>query len=131
MKKFEMKEEHLKLLQNMYVGWNDCEFGAPEIDPKRPYGNSNVIQDMLELFGLEEIKKGGQVFKFKIFGVEYLLKGEDKFNIDMDNERELNTLLVQLHKETQTALQIVLETRQFKQGIYEKDGNGWKLTEGA
>ena len=41
-----LTEEHIKLLRNMYVGWGYCEFGAPEIDPKRPYGNSHVIGDI-------------------------------------------------------------------------------------
>ena len=43
---FEVKEEHLALLRKMSVGWHDCEFGAPEIDPKRLFGNSNVLQDV-------------------------------------------------------------------------------------
>ena len=47
-----MKEEHLKLLKEMYVGWNECEFGAPEIDPKRPYGDSDVYEDMNKILGL-------------------------------------------------------------------------------
>jgi hypothetical protein len=50
----EVKEEHLKLLSRMYVDWQNCEFGAPAIDCKRPYGNSSVIQDMREILGLEE-----------------------------------------------------------------------------
>lgn len=126
---FELKEEHLKLLRNMYVDWDDCEFGAPRINPKRPYGNSGVLQDMLELFGLEEIKEGGQVFKFKFFGKEYLLKGEDKHNIDLTDEKELAALLVKLHEETERALQIVLHTGQFKTGKYQKEPYGieWEL----
>ena len=35
-KKFEVKLEHLKLLKRAYVRWEDCEFGAPSIDCKRP-----------------------------------------------------------------------------------------------
>lgn len=45
-KKFTVKPDHLKLLKKMCVGWRDCEFGAPEIDPKRPYGNSGVYGDI-------------------------------------------------------------------------------------
>ena len=37
-KEFWLKEEHIKLLRAAYVQWNNCETGAPEIDPKRPYG---------------------------------------------------------------------------------------------
>ena len=128
-KRFEMKEEHLKLLRNMYVGWDDCEFGAPEIDPKRPYGNSDVLQDMLRILGvLEEVKQGGQVFKFVLFGKEYLLKGEDKFNIDLENEEEFTDILNKLHRETQTALQIMLVVGKFEIGIYEANvySNDWE-----
>jgi hypothetical protein len=46
---FTLTENHLKLLQKMWVGWSTCEFGAPEIDPKRPYGNSDVIGDIHEI----------------------------------------------------------------------------------
>ncbi len=48
-KKFEVKLEHLKLLKRAYVRWEDCEFGAPSIDCKRPYGNSSVVEDMFEI----------------------------------------------------------------------------------
>lgn len=50
---FTMTDQHLALLRQMNVGWNDVEFGAPEIDPKRPYGNSDVLEDMAEILGLD------------------------------------------------------------------------------
>jgi hypothetical protein len=50
---FEIKPEHLTLLKNAYVYWNDCEYGAPSIDCKRPYGNSDVIGDVAEILGLD------------------------------------------------------------------------------
>ena len=51
--RFEIKPEHLKLIRRFCIGWQDCEFGAPEIDPKRPYGNSDVIQDMVDRHNVE------------------------------------------------------------------------------
>lgn len=43
-------EDHIKLLTSgMSIGWDSCEFGAPYIDPKRPYGNSDVFDDMAEI----------------------------------------------------------------------------------
>jgi len=42
--KFELKQVHLDLFKEMYVDWDDCEFGAPAINPKRPYGNSDVFE---------------------------------------------------------------------------------------
>lgn len=43
---FTLTDEHLILLKNMCVDWNDSEFGGAEIDPKRPYGNSDVEDDI-------------------------------------------------------------------------------------
>lgn len=127
-KQFEVKKEHLLLLQRMNVGWNDCEFGAPEIDPKRPYGNSDVEQDILEIIGLKELKEG--IYEFVLFKKKWLLKGEDKYNIYLEGEDEekLCEELNKLHEETQTALQICLSTQTFKAGTYEADkySYNWK-----
>ncbi len=128
---FEVKPEHLLLMRRFCVGWDDSEFGAPEIDPKRPYGNSDVLQDMLEILGIREIKGG--IFGFDLFGVEYLLKGEDKHNIDLEHEDALVGVLKGLHKETETALQICLATGAFKIGKYqceEYDTFGWEKING-
>lgn len=46
---FTVTDEHVKLLRRFQVGWQDCETGAPEIDPKRPYGNSAVPEDIHEI----------------------------------------------------------------------------------
>lgn len=48
---FELKEEHTKLLQHAIIEWDDCETGAPAINPKRPYGNSSVAEDVAEILG--------------------------------------------------------------------------------
>lgn len=95
-KTFELTEEHLKLIQNMYVSWEDCEYGAPSIDCKRPYGNSDVEFDIAETLGWNVDDEEGLT--------QY--QSEKAFK---------------LHKETQIALQIVLCTKSFKAGIYEKE----------
>lgn len=41
--------DHLTLLANANWRMSDCEYGAPEIDGKRPYGNSSVESDLEEL----------------------------------------------------------------------------------
>lgn len=51
--RFELTEEHVKLLRAARVGWNGDEFGAPSIDPKRPFGNGDVMADMHELLAGE------------------------------------------------------------------------------
>ena len=118
---FTIKSEHLKLLKHFCVGWDDCEFGAPEIDPKRPYGNSDVYQDMIEILGLKKIKEG--IYKFQLNKTEWLLKGEDEYNLYLDgpDEEKLLKKLDILHKESETALQICLATQKFEIGKFEAD----------
>jgi hypothetical protein len=83
---FELTEDHIALLRNMWVQWQEDEFGAPEIDPKRPYGDSSVHKNLKEILGKRPI-----------------------------------ATLNKIHKETETALQIVLATGSFKPGWYEAD----------
>lgn len=90
---FTVTDEHIKLLRRAYVGWEDCEYGAPSIDRKRPYGNSGVAGDIAEILGWD---------------------WDDSLTDEqVDRAREL-------HKETQTALQIFLITGEMKTGTYAK-----------
>lgn len=43
--------EHLKLLERANWEFNDCEYGAPAIDYKRPYGNGDVEDDIATILG--------------------------------------------------------------------------------
>lgn len=113
MKKFELTADHLTLLQNMYVDWDECETGAPCINPKRPYGNSNVERDIVIILGW--------------------IKTSDLSIAEDEDDAELQRLFhkaEELHKDTQTALQICLVTGKFEPGIYEKqmewDRRSWK-----
>lgn len=103
MRRFTVTENHLKLARHMYVGWQDCEFGAPEIDPKRPYGNSDVLGDIAELIGLEKLEDA-----------EWSKEAEDMMNI--------------LHRQMEYVLQIGLSTGTFEIGDYEGQeyGNKWR-----
>ena len=88
---FEVKKEHLMLLREACVDWDDCEFGAPCINPKRPYGNSGVVADMIRIFG-KEVKRG--ITKVDVCGKEfYITDNEDSEDMD-----ELEMILVKLHK---------------------------------
>lgn len=103
MKEFILTEEHIVLLRNSYVRWDDCEYGAPAIDSKYPYGDSMVIESMAKLL-----------------------------NIPCDEENGLDEAtedrLVKLHKETETALQIILKTGSFVPGVYTAENYyDWKL----
>lgn len=46
---FEVTEDHLKLLKHSHIIWRASEYGAPAIDPKRPYGNTSVESDITEI----------------------------------------------------------------------------------
>ena len=51
---FEVTEEHLKLLKHSHIMWKASEYGAPMIDPKRPYGNTSVESDIAEILGWDK-----------------------------------------------------------------------------
>jgi hypothetical protein len=59
--RFLLTEEHIELLSRAYVNWQNCETGAPEIDPKRPYGNSSVALDVCEILELAENDKNEEI----------------------------------------------------------------------
>lgn len=108
---FTLTEDHLKLLQRMYVGWQDCEYGAPEIDPKRPYGNSNVEEDICEILAWNRMDEAQEE--------------EDYYPYRED----LRKKALLLPKEMEIALQIILCTQQFLPGKYIKtysyDDRSW------
>jgi len=105
---FRITEDHLKLLGRMYIGWDDCEFGAPAVDCKRPYGNSDVYGDIAEILGIEP-------------------DGDSEFS-DADRER-MHTL----HSEMRRVLQIGVRVGYFKVGDYHADrySQDWQPTEGS
>lgn len=112
--KFNVTEEHMKLLKQMWVSWDDCEFGAPEIDPKRPYGNSDVYDDMAEILG---IKKPDV---------------EDWVLSDAAPSAKLCKRLDKLHKEMETVLQILVRNPEgISPGRYgkEKYDANWRRAE--
>ncbi len=97
---FEITEEHLLLLRNAYVDWNDMEFGSPSIEPKRPYGNSDVLRDIAELLNPSMV-------------------GWDPDRIEEYTEKHFDRL-TRLHVETGIALEICLRRAEFKSGWYRK-----------
>jgi hypothetical protein len=96
---FTLTEAHLKLLKRANVGWQDCETGAPEIDPKRPYGNSSVYLDVAEIL---DIKPAARCPKC---GAECERCGDEGGGFS----REERESLMLLHRGTEHALQIVLQ----------------------
>jgi hypothetical protein len=108
---FTLTEDHIKLVRRMYVDFDDGGYdGAPAVNLKRPYGNSDVIGDVHEILY-------DQPFP------------EDE-NDDERNE-ELVSKLIAIHQQTATALQIVLCTGSFVPGVYVRSCKygalSWKL----
>jgi hypothetical protein len=105
--KFEVTENHIKLLKSAYTSWESCEFGAPSIDYKRPYGNSDVYSDIAEILGI--------------------MRDDPE---DGWTDEQIN-LMDKVHSETETALQIFLVTGFMKDGMYEaeKYHKNWQLCE--
>jgi len=97
---FTLKEEHLTLMRSLCVRWNEdykMYEGAPEIDVKRPYGNQDVYCDIAKILGweLSEASDGELIMTDEQVG-------EAK----------------KIHREMETALQVVLCTLCFELGDY-------------
>lgn len=99
-KKFTITDNHLKLIRSMYVDWDDCEYGAPCINPKRPYGNSNVEDDIAEM-------------------IKFPKKGNWDKEEEMWNEKASKELY-HIHREMQIVLQICLCLGKFETGNFVK-----------
>lgn len=104
---FVLTQNHLKLIRHFNVSWQDAETGAPSIDPKRPYGNSNVPND-----------------------IHQILCGESIGRVDSKRDqltKEEQRRYLKLHREMDVALEIVLATGSFQEGVYRYlEPGGWK-----
>jgi hypothetical protein len=95
--RFFITDAHIKLMRKFVIDWQECEYGAPEINPKRPYGNSWVEGDIAKILNIEpEAEEEGE----KVFS------------------KAQNTDMYRLHLETKTALEIALQTGQLNAGEY-------------
>lgn len=104
---FDLLPDHIKVFRRVYIDWNDCETGAPCIDPKRPYGNSDVAGDVCELLG-------------------WTMEGDDGHDKCWSStQRELAR---ELHDSTRDALQVILNAQSFEPGRYRKGryGGTWE-----
>lgn len=113
---FELKQEHLDLLKQVNIGWNECEFGAPEIDPKRPYGDSDIENNIAEII---KLKKDKTTIDFDKEEYAAFDDKQEYFDEAEWNEKTQD-LLKDLHKQTQIALEIILHNQTFKLGKYKR-----------
>lgn len=102
---FEITDSHLALLRRACITWRGPEFGAPAIDPQRPYGTSSVVHSVAEI-----VEPG--------FKDEWDESLQDAY---LDNEHDG---LTRLHVETGVALQIILQFGEFTTGRYHRP-NTW------
>ena len=101
---FTVTEQHIKLIQNMWIEYNGyTEFGAPEVDPKRPYGNGDVYNDIANLL---EIKPEGEK------------EDEDDDYRAFSDKQE--SMMLQLHMDTAKALAIMVQHLGITPGKYEQ-----------
>lgn len=113
--RFNVTNDHLKLLDRMFVGWDDGEFGAPAIDCKRPYGDKDVIENIAEILNVPAKKS----------------KPKDEYASDERYSESQIAKMNEIHQEMKTVLQILV--RNAKTGIvfgtYVADayGNNWTL----
>ena len=106
-KTFTVTEDHLKLLPHLWFEYdNYTEFGAPIVDPKRPYGNSDVYGDIAEHLGIE---------------------GEEDHWGDVEFSREQKDYMLRVHKEMVTVLNIIVRNGGVEAGDYEAApyGENW------
>ena len=110
--RFEIKNEHLELLRKAFVSYDNCEFGAPCIDSKRPYGNGDVYEDIAKILGIDSKKR---------------FEGDESYYTKEEKE-----YMKRLHQETEMALQIILRTGKFETGVYIADWQGgvWEKMKG-
>lgn len=92
---FTLTEEHVKLLRAAYTWWWPIEWGSPGIDPKRPFGNGDLLGDMYEI-----------------------LKGKKTPDHWEDLPGPMRESFLKLYRELETALQVVLTTGTFEPGRY-------------
>ena len=97
--RFTLRWEHVALLRRANVTWSSTECGAPRIDPKRPFGNSDLLMDIARILGWKLFEDG--------CGEKHLSK-------------EQHAEAVLLHRETETALQVMLAIGSFGLGEYER-----------
>lgn len=106
---FNLTHEHLRLLRNANVSWDERMSGAPVVDAKRPYGSSDVAKDVALL-------------------LDWTWDGEDLSPAMVDRAERL-------HSETALALQICLSLGTFRAGQYERDltygRREWRLVKEA
>ncbi len=106
-KEFRVTEDHIKLLQKTIVNWDSSCSGSPMIDPVQPYGTTCVQCDVAKILDIKpRFSHKDKTVEYREDQVEYMEK---------------------IHKETQIALQIFLNTGKMEPGLYrDRLWNQWE-----
>lgn len=105
--RFEIKQIHLDLLKQSIWRFNDMCEGSVGMDIKRPYGNSDPLDDILEELKIEKVELGDR---------------------DEGYLEEYNELAQQIHEEMVVVMDIICKTQQVSMGIYENVKFGEKFS---
>ena len=102
---FTITERHLKLLRKMYVICDNAELRAPMVCQHRPYGSSNITNDIGDILDMPSVS----------------VDGEKRYIDDVQEE------MYKLHEETAIALQICLRMGEFEVGEFHTKnwGHDW------
>lgn len=119
MKFFNLTDKHIKLLRSSYIEFDDNMYcGSAQINVKRPYGNSDVNEDLFRILEPEIFEKYN--------GDMYEIENSDEYDT-------ISKKLFKIHRETATALQIILRFGEFKPGLFFQDEYSieWEKFEGS
>lgn len=108
-KYFTVTEDHLKLFRRLCFRYeDDVEFGAPAVDPKRPYGTGDVYVDIAEILDITPAEK-------------------DRWDDGYFSGEQRDSML-RLHKELVVVLEIAVRNNGVEVGDYEASQYGcdWK-----
>lgn len=110
LKDFTVTEEHLKLLRHVHLYWDYGEgYGAPAINPKRPYGDSYVERSIAEILDAPDS--------------DWEAAEDDDY---LDLTPEAQERFTRLHVETMIVLHITLAAGELRPGRYIRDDIiGW------
>lgn len=90
-KEFEFTEIHLEMLRSMLISWDDCEAGAPTVEPTMPYGALDTMSRLAHF------------------------SGKDSVSLSEEEEIELK----KLHRQCENAFQIFLGNGKLEAGVYD------------
>jgi hypothetical protein len=110
---FELKEEHIKLLQHMYFQFDESAYeGAPCVNFKRPFGDSDILEDMMHILDFTPSHAEDICF----------CEEDDCENFHEDDELELSEseikYLMDIYQGTHIALKIITHLKTFETGKY-------------